>query len=67
MKREYEQRKADAVVKAEAEGLELCSPASSACGKKHIWMLFTQGREYGAKEFVEEFYPLLWSILYVFI
>lgn len=42
MKHEYEQRKADAVVKAEAGGLELCSPASSACGRKHIWMLFTR-------------------------
>lgn len=67
MKREYEQRKVHAVVKAEGGGLELRSPASSACGRKHICTLFTQGRECGAREFVEEFYPLLWLILYIFI
>lgn len=40
---------------------------TSACGKRHIWILFIEGRECGAREFVEDFYPFLWLILHVFL
>lgn len=40
---------------------------TSACGRRHIWILFTEARECGAKEFVEDFYPFLGLILHVFV
>lgn len=32
-----------------------------------MWILFTEGRECGAREFVEDFHPFLWLILHVFV
>lgn len=67
MQHEYEQRRANSVIKAGAGGLKFCSPASLAYGRRHLWVLFTQGRECGAREFVEDFYPLLWLVLHVLV
>lgn len=67
MKHEYEQRRADAMIEADTGVLEFCSPALPAYGRRHIWMLFTQGRECRAREFMEDFNPLLWLILHGFV
>lgn len=63
MQHEYEQRRADSVIKAGAGGLRFCSSAFLAYGRRHLWVPLTQGRECGAREFVEDFHPLLWLVL----
>lgn len=55
MQHEYDQRRADCVMKAGVGGLKFCSSASLACGRRHFQVLFTQGRACGAREFVKGF------------
>lgn len=40
---------------------------TSACGRRHIWTLFAEGRACGAREFMKDFYPFLRLILHVLV